>query len=486
MLALFVALGKLVSLAMGFVVPVVLVRVLDKSDFGLYSQFNMIVLSVATFFGFGFRSNLVFFYNKVEKDQIGPAVVHTVLIIVILGLLSIYFINTSFFQRYFLGENAGLHAVIDLLALAVLFQMVSSVTETLYVVKRDKLTGLFYPAFSVVIRALLVVCAAYSFGAFGAAAKGLVVALFILVLFNGYYLFSELKNNTARQWLRPGLIKQQVYYATPFGLSNSVKEVSLKFDKYMALSFLSPSVYASYSVAFTSIPGVMAVYDSLANVYLMDMVREYKHGKKEKVVDIYKNLVAKSLSFTIPLITLFVFYADIIIPFVFTEKYSDSILLFRIYIPSLIFFVLGADLAIRASGKTSLSLRAQIFSLSLSLPATYLLIVNFGVKGAAIGAVIASVLPTVLLVSYSVRILETNLWSFFPWKKILAVVIITIMGFIPIWVLSEVFGKDIETFLLCMFISGSVVLFLEYRFDLLLVDRQNIDSMRVKLVRLRK
>lgn len=475
-LALFVALGKVLSLAMGFIVPVVLVRVLERSDYGLYSQFNMLVLSVATFFGFGFRTNLVFFYNKVEKELIRPALVHTVLIVALLGMLAALFVNTAFFQENFLGENEGLLAVIDLLALAVIFQMIASITETLYVVKRDKITGLIYPSFSVVVRALMVVYAAYYVGTFGAAAQALVAALLVLLFFSICYIYFEIKRNPSIKSTQVGLIKQQVDYIAPFGLANSIKELSAKFDKYLALSFLSPTAYAGYSVAFTSVPGVMAAYDSLASVYLMDMVREYKNGNKKGVVDIYKILVTKSFSFSIPLLVLFIYYADVVIPYVFTEKYRDSVVLFQIYLPCLLLFVMGSDLAIRASGRTSLSLRAQAMSLCLSVPVTYFLVANYGTKGAVVGAVIAAVLPIALLLSYSIRLLESSFIEILPWKKIFSIGAITGVAFIPTYLLSFLLGKSIEVFLLCSIVSGVMVLLLEYRYDLMFVDKKNLEK----------
>lgn len=483
-LALFIGLGKVLSLLLSFLVPVILVRLLDKSDYGVYSQFNMVFLSVATFFSFGVRSNLVYFYNKLEKSYIKAALTQTIIVILFLSLVAIGLLNFSFFQNYFLGGNKELLGFVLLLSLAVMFQMVSSVTETLYIVKRDKVVGFLYPALSVLIKAFLVIYLVHSFGTLRAAIIGVVVALFVLVSFNAIYLFREYKQLPTGKYLNKQLLKEQVNYSAPFGISNSVKEVASKFDKYMALSFLNSSTYASYAVAFTTIPGVMAIYDSLAQVYLMDMVKQFKAGNMVGTLNIYKDLVAKSLSFTIPLLVLFMCFADVIIPFIFTEKYSDSVILFRIYIPTLLFIVLGSDLIIRASGKTGLSLRAQVLSLFLSLPLTYLLINTLGVEGAAIGSAIATVLPLLLLASYSMRILNTNLLRFLPWDKILMISLITMLGFIPTYLLSFYLERSIQYFIVSVVISGSVIFILEYHYDLLFVEKSNIDNIFRKLGKL--
>lgn len=479
-LALFVGFGKVLSLFLGFLVPVLLVRLLDKSDYGLYSQFNMIFVSLATFFSFGIRSNLVYFYNKLEKKLVKVALTQTILVSLTLGAFAVCVLHIDYFQTYILGGDKDLLGYVFLLSLAIVFQMVSCITEVLYIVKRDRVVGFLYPSLSVLMKALLVLTLVYSFGTLQAAISGLVISLFILVIFNGIYLFSEYRRFPRGGFFDPNLLKLQISYSAPFGLSNSLKEIAAKFDKYMVLNLLNSSTYASYAVAFTTIPGVMAIYDSLAQVYLMDMVKRLKDRDIKSALEIYKDLVAKSLSFTIPLLVLFMYFADVIIPLVFTDKYKESVILFQIYMPTLLFVVLGADLAIRASGQTTLSLRAQTISLCLSLPLTYFLIGEFGVKGAALGAAIATILPLILITKYSMKILETDWLNFFPWRKIWQIVCITFFAFIPVFCLSFFLNKNVHIFMISTMVFGLIVFILQYRHDLLFIERSNVDNIAAK------
>ena len=88
-LALVVSLGKVLSLIFSFIVPLFLVRILEKSDYGLYSQFNMVFLFLAAFFGFGVRTNLIYFYNNLDIVKVRTALFQTVSIIVFFSIVAI-------------------------------------------------------------------------------------------------------------------------------------------------------------------------------------------------------------------------------------------------------------------------------------------------------------------------------------------------------------------------------------------------------------
>ena len=68
--AAYIALGKILAMAAQFVMPLFLTRSLSKADYGLYSQFYLVLGFVSAIFAFGIQSNLYYFYpGKNESEQ---------------------------------------------------------------------------------------------------------------------------------------------------------------------------------------------------------------------------------------------------------------------------------------------------------------------------------------------------------------------------------------------------------------------------------
>ncbi|PHS14739.1 MAG: hypothetical protein COA86_15185 [Kangiella sp.] len=478
--ALLLSLGKILSLLISFIVPIFLVRVLTKSDYGLYNQFNMIFLFLSMVFSFGIRSNLLYFYKVLPKEKVRIALFQTVIALLCFSIIAALISINDVVNVYIVGQNE-LRGYINLIVLAVILQMFSNLAETLYIVRKDMLVSMFYPALSVILKAVIVLSMVIAFQTLEAAIIAILITLLILFLITLLYVLFELKALPGKMLVDFKLFQDQLYYCLPFGISTAIREVSNKFDKLISISFLSTANYASLAVASTPIPGVMAIYDSLVQVYLMEMVEPYKKKEFSKVISIYQNLVSKSTSFTIPLCVLFVFFADFLIPLLFTEAYKDAVDLFRVYIVSFLFTVLASDVVLRSSGETKLILRGNSYALILSIPFTYYSIVHFGALGAVLGAVFSVISSTIFLLYYNIKLLDTRISDFFPWKNIATITGITCLAFIPLYIHSHYFDVTLFSFLYCSCVFGAIIVVLEYRFDLLFIERELIDKYLKKL-----
>ena len=61
--------GKFMSMLILILLPVVLVRLMEKLDYGLYQQGILIINSVGAIFAFGISSSFYYFFNIINVKE---------------------------------------------------------------------------------------------------------------------------------------------------------------------------------------------------------------------------------------------------------------------------------------------------------------------------------------------------------------------------------------------------------------------------------
>lgn len=324
------------------------------------------------------------------------------------------------------------YIVIICITLAVPINIVSPI----YSVREDRLSAVFFPSFVAVSRILTIVAVAIVCQDINVIMWGMVIYQVVITAIA--LLYSKHKIRFIIDW---DLMRKQLCYSIPFGMAVSLQLLSNYFDKIVSITLLSPSDYAVYSVAFLSIPGVNQLYDSLAQVNIINMSKCYQAKEYEKIVPLYKSFVQKTLSFSTPIIIAAALYAEEIIGFLFTEEYSDAATYFRIYSLTFLIAMFGAGTILRSVGKTNMSMYAFVISCAIGLPLTYYLIKNHGVDGAIFAAVVNIVLPRFIQMWFEVKVMHQPFSAYLPWAKIIAIVGISILYILPLCIIKVVYTQ---------------------------------------------
>jgi O-antigen/teichoic acid export membrane protein len=273
-------------------------------------------------------------------------------------------------------------------------------------------------------------------------------------------------------------------FVLPFGIAMSLDILAERFDRIICIKYLTPSDFAIYTIAFFGVPGIMQVYDSFTKVKVIEMTIKFQERKMDSLSEIYKSLAAKAFSFSVPVLMIVFLYARKIIVLLFTEKYLDSVPFFRIYLFAFIFFMLGAGLILRATGRTTETLKSYLFGCIVTLPVTFFLIKSFGMWGAMTGALINLIVPRILMIAYEVRFMKVNFRNHYPWDKIFRIILISFLPLIP-FILIEVFlpgGIIISIFYGIIYLS--VVALLEMKFKLFILPGEFVIS-RIEAIAVR-
>lgn len=409
--AIYLLIGRIFTMVASFIMPLVLVRFMSQSDYGVFSQFYTLYTAVYVILALGLHTNIFFFYPTASKEEADKFVSNTAILLLLFGFIGGAIMYIPPLQESIFGDSElGKH--VDFIIVAIMLATPMNIVSPLNTVREDKWGAMLIPGFVAVMRILTVVGCTIVFNDLHQLFKWLLFyQLFILVVVAVYSL------HNVRFSLDWNLAKKQMAYSIPFGCAVTLQLFSNYFDKFVCIKFLEPAEYAIYSVAFLSIPGVTQVYDSLCQVNIVNMTRSFKTGHIEDIAPQYQNFVIKTLSFSTPLIFAVAIYAEEIMSFLYTERYVTSAPYFRIYSLTFLTSMLGAGTILRSMGKTKSSFLAFVITCIIGLPATYWLVSTYGTYGAIIGAFINMILPRLIQMVMESHLLNMNLASFLPWKQ---------------------------------------------------------------------
>jgi O-antigen/teichoic acid export membrane protein len=289
-----------------------------------------------------------------------------------------------------------------------------------------------------------------------------------------YYIIKEIKNFQSQKLFDFSFLKKQLSYAMPLGISNSARVFAQQLDKLILLSYVSPAAYAIYSIASYGVPGLNQLYLSISQVYIPRMSSAFHDSNIQLVKDLYKSLVSKTLSYTIPVVLIIVVFAPVIVPFLFSDKYIDSVPYFQIYLFTFIFSAMGNGVVLRSTDQTKKSLYAYLYSLIFIIPLVYFAIKFYGLNGAIISAFISSVLPRFFLTRYDLAVLKISVFEIFPWRQIGKIFLISSVLLIPFFLLIQFFTVKILAAILCILIYLGSVFLIETICDVFLISKEEL------------
>ena len=413
-----------------FAMPLLLVRCMSQTDYGVFSQFFTLYSAVYAILALGLHSSLFYFYPSASAADRDKLVSNTFMILIVLGIIGCGIMYCPPIANAIFGNSVlGQYKVWILLSIA--FATPMNIVSPLNTVRADKWGAMLIPGFVAILRIITVIACTLLFSDMNTLFKWLLFFQVFILGIVGLYTSRGVKLRI--DW---PLLKQQLVYSLPFGFAVALQLFSNYFDKFVCIKFLSPDDYAVYGVAFLSIPGVTQVYDSLCQVNIVNMSKSFREGRINEIAPQYGNFVVKTLSFSTPLILSVSVFAEEIMSFLYTDNYVAAAPYFRLYSLTFLTSMFGAGTVLRSMGKTKQSFNAFAFTCAIGLPATYFLVMNYGTKGAIYGAMINMMLPRLVQMVMESKSLNISIIAFLPWRKIGAIALGAIIFMLPVLLLK--------------------------------------------------
>jgi len=433
--AAYVFIGKLISFLLHFIIPIVLVRVFTKEEYGIYQQMLFMSLFLVEAAKWGLINSLYYFYPH-EKDKRTQLLSQTFYLLVIIGLC---LLPVLYILRYPLSDLFNSPVIATLIfpiCLYFFFTLTSLILDSLFILEKKSRFVVIYEILNKSIRVLFIIGIAIVF-------KDVYYVLWSLTIFSlirFLFLFFYMKKNYGIKLrkIEAPLLKSQLRYAFPIGGARMVGEIGKKIDKFILAAFLTPANFAAYSIAHFGIPFIDMFYSSVSQVVIPQMTIKKKAEDLTEIKRIWHKMVSQFSLVTIPVVILFALLAKSIITLLFTDQYIDSVPVYRIFLLVIMIHILSPSVVLRAFKKTKTIFISHLCSMIVAIILSYILIQKYGMIGGAVSFILSSAIKTLIQVTKAKEILSLSLLSLLPWTTMLKIILFSsIAAIFPIIIINQ-------------------------------------------------
>lgn len=414
-------LGRAASFGMLVLIPIVLVRIFSKNDFGIYRQVLLIYFFIERILQFGVRHSLFYFLAH-DPENRHRYVLNAVVVFLGLGILSLIalWIFKNMLGNFF--DAPALKTLLPWVGVYILMMLVSSPFETILILE-SRAEGASVVAFlTQVFRGVCTIALVLVFGTVFWGLMGLIlystircVAYIIYVAKN--YGLSLNKDNVT-------MFRKQIAYAAPMGMSTLIGTIAKRLDQFIVSMFFGPSVFAIYAIGCIQIPLVNTFFHSVGEVVMPKMVEHLKANRKDEFLALWHKLIIKMSFVGIGSFFLFQAIAYDLITLVYTDKFASSVPVFRIILVLVLSNMICYGLILRSLGDTRKILIANIIAFFIAVISTYPLVKYFGLIGAATSMVLVFNANVISQLIFSARQLKISFFQLFQLRAMMKFVLI--------------------------------------------------------------
>lgn len=387
-----------------FLSATVIVRILSKAEYGVFSYswnaFSLILL----FSGFGIEAGSLQILSECKDDE--PRYLGVLSYSIRFGcifnlFLSVVIIGIGLFIPFpFEGSGILLVLLCLLPELTVFYNLQTIYLRTL---KKNRsfsalsLTNTFFVSLLTVL------------GAFVFSARGLIAGRYIgyiVSIIIGLVILRIPLSFKYSQTISP-LDKKDLLKISSIGLvNNGLSQLMYLLDVFViGIVLVSETNVASYKVA-TQIPNALTFIPGAVVTFIYPYFAEHRNEKKI-CMHRYKQVIIAMAGLNFIISTSLFLFAPIILHVFFGSQYYDAVTSFRILVISYFFSgtfrVISGNL-LATQRKYSFQLFVAIFSGVTNIVADYCLVSGYGMNGAAIATLIVTILTSFLNTFYLIRV----------------------------------------------------------------------------------
>jgi O-antigen/teichoic acid export membrane protein len=390
--------------AMGFVLPMILARLLSQGEYGTYQQLMLLANAAAGIMVLGVPTSIYYFYHRNDRPTL---IAQTQIILVASGAaagLAIALAAPALAARM---HNPQLAELLPRFALYVgLFIAGDHFLHVM--ISQDRYRAAVGLELAETLFRVAGIAALLALG------YGLPAIVAMLIAYAGlrligrsFWLWTGPDSILKAAW-RVRFPAAQLAYSLPLAASTCVGLVGGLLDKaIVALSF-SPAAYAIYSIGALEIPLDSIFQGSVASVLRATLPALIAEGRLEEVARIWRDSVRKLALIMIPSFLFLTVFADTLITTLFTRRYQASVQVFHIYL-----LVLPLDMFIlnaipQVFGRTRLNLYVAAATVTSNVVLSFALLRIIGILGPATAFACSAYLGSALYFAVTTRLLRTR------------------------------------------------------------------------------
>ncbi|MEO7988385.1 MAG: flippase [Chryseolinea sp.] len=410
----FSLLSQFSNVFFGFINFYLLLRILDKNDFGVWTLF----ISVATFMELiknGFITSPLVRYSMVEEKNEYTKILSASLVLnaIVTAFQIIIILSLSFFLSD-LWKSPQLENLFIIFIAATLLLIPSTHFSAIQQANMN-FKGNLYANVARQFTLFVFVSTSYWFGIkFELWHLAIVHSFSILVsVLVAYYNVRHLlsfSSNLSRKWM--GDLTRYGKYTFGTNISSTILR---NVDTWMLAAILNPAAVTIYNPA-VRIAGIVEVPTiSLSSIFFPKLLSRFAAEGHSVAKDMYEKSVGVLFAFMFPAMIFCVILAKPIIHFVAGPGFEETVDILRITMITgvIIPFNRQVGVTLDAMGKAKTSFYFVLRNATLNIVLSYFYIQHFGIIGAAYGMLTTFVLSLIYNQYYIHKLIGVNLFNIF-------------------------------------------------------------------------
>lgn len=404
--AIWIIFAKTLAFVFSFALPLLLVRRLNREEFGLYKQAFLIVGTAIYVLPLGVGMSAFYFLPR-EGERKSQIVFNILLFNTAVGLAA--FLALLFYPDLLaiIFNGPDLVSYAPLIGLTILLWGVSSFLEIVAIAHEEPRLATLFIIIAQLTKTSLLLAAAIWF----ASVEALIYAAIIQGAVQTAILLYYLRSRFASFWrgFDWATLREQLAYALPFGAGAVFLRFQTEMDNYFVANMFDPATFAIYAIGCFNLPLVSILSESVGSVTIPRVSHLQKYGKKREIIELVAGMMRKLAAVLFPVYVFLLITGREFITVLFTTDYLASWPIFAINLTLIPLRVItsGYDPIIRAYAEHRyflIKLRATLLAvLSVGL---WFGIRRYGLLGAIVVMVSVNVIERFITALKVRRILE--------------------------------------------------------------------------------
>jgi len=417
--------GRTAGFAVAFGIPVVLARVLDQHEFGIY-KYLFLLASTMGVLQFGMAESLYYFVPR-KKTTAGRPIANAALTLAAVGAT---IVTAMTLGRTTVARWAGsdIASYVPLLSVFLALTLVAMPLEIIMISRKQYRPAAVTYALSDTLKAILfmvpgvlmhsltaLLWGAVAFGAFRAAALAA-------------YLVSEFGSGLK---LDREVWTAQLGYAMPFSVAVIIETAQLNLHQFVVWARFDPTTFAIYAAGCLQIPLVDLLTTSVGNVMMVRMTEEAEI--RENALALWHNAIDRLAFVLWPFVVALMLTAGDVIEFLFTSAYLASVPIFTVSTLTIALAAFPVDSVLRVYARTQFLIVMNVIRLTVVAVGISWALTTFHLPGAVAITVVGMAIAKGVAVWRIADVLDVPVRRVLPWRSLGRTLTLALATALPTW-----------------------------------------------------
>jgi O-antigen/teichoic acid export membrane protein len=411
--AVILSVSRIANYGLMIISPVILVRFLTVTDFGLYREFQLYASLLATAAAFSVSDSLLFFI-PLHPASTWRVVRETTILLAVISLSVI----GAFVVVDLLVPGGLIGPYLWTLSVYVLLFVNIDWWENYWLATHRPLLVFAYTAARLIARMVVVVCVAVATHSVSAII-GSLLALETL-RFTGSLIAWRVADRSRLEPPIEHFRREQLRFCVPFGLATILALLSRNLGSLVIVKFIGVAALAQFAIGTYGEPIILAFRNSITAVVLPELVRLGGSSNLE-ALRLWQRATVINCLLLVPSAAIVVWYAGPLVLEAFGAAYRPAIPVLQWYAVVIVRACIDFSPLLRAINRTRPFVTSGLLAGLLNAVALAVLLPATGIVGAAIALGLANVVDALYLGFVVTRCYRCGLRGLLPWRALATV-----------------------------------------------------------------